>query len=91
MLMNPPAKTVSENLLFLCKDADLPSKDIEKMSLLRNSIVIGMAVILKAHLKSLYGLSEEYVGINPCIPLSEQIYILKKMLKICSRKEKCFR
>lgn len=32
----------------------------DELPLLRTSVVVGMVMLLKAHLKTLYGLSEEY-------------------------------
>lgn len=34
----------------------------DKIPLMRTSVIIGMVMLLKAHLKNLYGLSEEYVS-----------------------------
>lgn len=33
----------------------------ERVALLKSSLVIGMVMLLKAHLKEMYSLSEEYV------------------------------
>lgn len=32
----------------------------DELPLIRTSVVVGMVMLLKAHLKTLYGLSEEY-------------------------------
>jgi hypothetical protein len=43
--------------------------DAEKVPLLRCSVIIGMVMLLKAHLKTVYGLSEEYASICSVIML----------------------
>ena len=40
-------------------ETDLQANDAAKLQMLRCSVVIGMVMLLKAHLKSQYGLSEE--------------------------------
>lgn len=44
----PPAPVADEDTL-------------DKLPLMRTSVIIAMVMLLKAHLKSLYSLSEEYV------------------------------
>lgn len=42
-------------------DVDTQGQDQDRRPLMRASVIIGMVMLLKAHLKNLYSLSEEYV------------------------------
>jgi len=39
------------------------SQLLDNVDVMRSSVIISMTMLLKAHLKSLYGLSEEYVSL----------------------------
>ena len=39
------------------------------VDVMRTSVIIGMVMLLKAHLKALYGLTEEYANASEVIPL----------------------
>lgn len=42
--------------------APVPDDDnLDKLPLMRTSVIVAIVMLLKAHLKSLYSLSEEYV------------------------------
>lgn len=43
-------------------DVDVQADAPDRRPLMRASVIIGMVMLLKAHLKSLYSLSEEYVS-----------------------------
>jgi cohesin loading factor subunit SCC2 len=62
-------------------------EDLEKsLSLMRTTVVIAMVMLLKAHLKNLYSVSEEYVSPSP-LPRAPIHGYVQKMPKVYPRKE----
>lgn len=51
-----------------------PSHDME---VIRSSVIIAMTMLLKAYLKSLYGLSEEYVLLHPFLVRANFLFTRK--------------
>jgi cohesin loading factor subunit SCC2 len=68
----PPQQPPQTNGDLSCHTVDLSAdaillaswQSLDKLSLLRSSVVFGIIILLKAHLKALYGITEEYV----CLP-----------------------
>ena len=73
-----PLSVVCDNakaLPSLAPITNLPHDHSAQLTLLRSSVIIGIIMLLKAHLKSLYGLSEEYVFLTQAPDFSNHIVV----------------
>jgi hypothetical protein len=58
MVVDPPPKPQT------VATVPIPDGDnLDKLPLMRTSVIIAMVMLLKAHLKSIYSISEEYVKV----------------------------
>lgn len=58
MVVDPPSEPQTISMV------PIPVEDsLDKLPLMRTSVIIAMVMLLKAHLKSLYSISEEYVSV----------------------------
>jgi cohesin loading factor subunit SCC2 len=56
-----PTSSIDQETPNAPSSSALPEMSHIDVAVMRSSIIIGIVMLLKAHLKSLYGLSEEYV------------------------------
>jgi cohesin loading factor subunit SCC2 len=59
MAVDPPSEPQTASTVPI-PDGD----NLDKLPLMRTSVIIAMVMLLKAHLKSLYSISEEYVKVS---------------------------